>query len=115
VHAVNELIAEGYFEDPKNFEGVTVGIILGNPLAYLRRKRFVDQNLVLSLSLSLSLPFALFRFTLCHDYPRQSPYLRRKRFVDQMPSLSLFLSYNTPPLSFPLLLHVRRDMLKTET
>lgn len=45
VHAVNELITEGYFDDPLNFTGTSLTIILGNPLAYLRNQRYVDMNL----------------------------------------------------------------------
>lgn len=44
VHAVNELITEGYF-DTLNPD-VQLTIILGNPLGFIKKKRFIDTNLV---------------------------------------------------------------------
>lgn len=44
LHAINQLISEGYFEKHIT-QGLHLTVIMGNPLAYLQKKRFIDNNL----------------------------------------------------------------------
>eukprot|EP00026_Physarum_polycephalum_P002624 Phypoly_transcript_02631.p1 GENE.Phypoly_transcript_02631~~Phypoly_transcript_02631.p1 ORF type:complete len:853 (+),score=145.66 Phypoly_transcript_02631:90-2648(+) len=93
VHAVNELISEGFFDETKNFEGISLAIILGNPLAYLRRQRYVDQNLN--------------RTMLPHLFERGGyESYRAKKICQAITDSDVFLdihstSADTPPMALP--------------